>query len=1013
MVDLRFFVRQTILTFFRSLAILVFAIITSLTNAQDRCGTVQYMKNLQGDTFEQTRQQFEQWMDRRLRRSRPKDIQRQQAIYQIPVVVHVIHNGEAVGTGRNISDAQILSQISVLNKDYQRLNSDASNTPAEFQGLAGSIDVEFVLAKQDPEGFATTGIVRVQGPQQSWSINDNYELKALSYWPAEDYLNIWVCNLTGILGYSQFPVSGLPGLENSSDNRLTDGIVIAYNAFGSEDDGAFDLLSKYRKGRTTTHEVGHFLGLRHIWGDDEGECDGTDYVNDTPNQSGNSNGCPTHPQVTCGVSSMYQNYLDYTDDVCMNLFTVGQIERVAEVLENSPRRASLLTSHGLSDPLPQLNDLGMRAILSPLDGECAANITPVIEVRNYGSNAVTSAQISLTIDGNSVETKDFTLTPVLDPLQITTLSFSSALFTNGLHTVTFEIVLVNNVGDPISTNNVLSESVLIPEVTTLPITEDFDSFPSGWQIINPDQQTTWQLAPAPNADPSNTAMKMDFYNYEDNLGEIDVLITPVFDLSTEPVALLLFDVAYARFQNDDDGLKVVVLSNCNADVNQGTVVYEKYGATLETRSPVSDEFIPTNESQWRNEYIDLSNFVGQNNVQLAFIGVNDWGNNLYLDNITLVTTPLNDIALQDVISPRPVVCSEQITPRLLIQNSGTLVTSMKVRVTVNAQDTFTETVSDITFLGGTSYEVQLPEITLNSGENVIYFELLEPNGLPDANPSDNTLTLYANVNQSLEEIPIREGFEGDYEDAWTIINPRGGMDWQEIKIGSNTALYVNGYNNDFIGDKSWLVSPVLDFSNALNASVVFDLSYAFRDGIIDRLQVLASTDCGITYSDTIFDATRAALAGGQSSSSSWLPDEDQWQQNLTLNLSALAGEAEVRIAFVFTNGNGNNIYLDNIEFFLSSSPIATDYAFSVYPNPFRLSEESLNYQLSVRFDLPEKGPVKIEVIDMLGRVIISETPGDVLNQTYYISVPDIPEGTYFVRATTSSATFTNRVIILK
>jgi hypothetical protein len=108
-----------------------------------------------------------------------------------------------------------------------------------------------VLARQDPEGLATTGIVRIQGPVSSWSINDNYELKALSYWPAEDYLNIWVCNLTGVLGYSQFPVSGPPGLENSSDNRLTDGVVIAYNAFGSKDDGPFNLLNKYGKGRTT------------------------------------------------------------------------------------------------------------------------------------------------------------------------------------------------------------------------------------------------------------------------------------------------------------------------------------------------------------------------------------------------------------------------------------------------------------------------------------------------------------------------------------------------------------------------------------------------------------------------------------------------------------------------------------------------------------------------------------------------------------------------------------------
>ena len=502
------------------------------------------------------------------------------------------------------------------------------------------------------------------------------------------------------LGYSQFPVSGLPGLENSSGNRLTDGIVIAYRAFGSNEGGGdFDLLTKYNKGRTTTHEVGHFFGLRHIWGDDEGECGGTDYVDDTPNQSGNSSGCPDHPRVTCGVTSMYQNFLDYTDDTCMNLFTQGQVDRMTTVLQNSPRRASLLTSPGLSDPIPVANDVGVREVIAPLSGECATTVVPLIEIRNYGSSAVSSVRIDFSIDGVVVESKDFNFSPALATLETTTINFAPASFNSGLHEVAFEVSLVNGVADEQTINNELTRTVLIPETSLLPITENFNTFPTNWQILNPDLKTTWQLAAAPDDDPSNIAAKMDFYNYEDNLGEIDLLITPVFDLSTEPVALLLFDVAYARFQNDNDGLKVVVLSNCSADVNQGTVVYEKYGADLQTRSPTSNEFVPTSQSQWRTEFVDLSSFVGQNNLQLAFVGVNDWGNNLYLDNITLLTTPLNDIALQEVTSPRPVICSETVSPKVRIQNGGTLVASVKVRVTVNAQNSITETFSGLNLLG--------------------------------------------------------------------------------------------------------------------------------------------------------------------------------------------------------------------------------------------------------------------------------------------------------------------------
>jgi hypothetical protein len=193
-----------------------------------------------------------------------------QSVYTIPVVVHVIHNGEAIGSGTNISNNQILSQINAMNKDFQRLNVDAANTPAEFLSVAGSFDLEFVLAKQDPFGAPTNGINRVQGTKTVWTINDNATFKALSYWPAEDYLNIWVINIPSYLGFAQFPVSSLPGLEDSPNDRLTDGVVIDYTAFGSnfEGLGTFNLDTKYNRGRTCTHEVGHFFGLKHIWGDD-------------------------------------------------------------------------------------------------------------------------------------------------------------------------------------------------------------------------------------------------------------------------------------------------------------------------------------------------------------------------------------------------------------------------------------------------------------------------------------------------------------------------------------------------------------------------------------------------------------------------------------------------------------------------------------------------------------------------------------------------------------------------
>jgi gliding motility-associated-like protein len=315
---------------------------------QQRCGSVPYQQQLRNESPQlEDEDDFENWLRQNLiPRRRLGTGQREAATsYKIPVVVHVVHNGELINQGTNIPASQVASQIEVLNKDFKRLNTDAANTLTEFLPVAGSMNIEFVLAELDPEGQPSAGINRVQGTKVLWTINDDKELKSLSYWPATDYLNIWVCNLDEYVGYSQFPISSLAGLENSSTNSLTDGVVISHRAFGSEDNGVFDLYPAFNKGRTTTHELAHFFGLRHLWGDKD-DCLGTDYVDDTPPQQRATQGCPAAPEKQCPpenpVNTMFQNYLDITDDNCQNLFTIGQIQRMATVLENSPRRASLL-----------------------------------------------------------------------------------------------------------------------------------------------------------------------------------------------------------------------------------------------------------------------------------------------------------------------------------------------------------------------------------------------------------------------------------------------------------------------------------------------------------------------------------------------------------------------------------------------------------------------------------------------------------------------------------------------
>ena len=303
------------------------------------CGEEQGRKeDLKSGRVSETDRQFEEWIN-------SSEIRRKQVVIEgtirLPVVIHVIHNGEQVGTGTNISQAQILSQLQALNLDFSALNPDLANVPEDFRKISGSLPVIFELAATDPDGNPSNGIVRVQGTKTSYLRAEHPLVKALSYWPAEKYINIWVCNITDYYGYTQFPISELPGIENAVTNRLTDGILVNYRTFGSTAFGNFNLIPTLNKGRILTHEMGHYFGLRHIWGDVL-DCSGTDYVDDTPKQSSDTMGCPAGPIQDCEGTRMYQNYMDYTADACMGLFTRQQAERMLIVLTNSPRRVTLI-----------------------------------------------------------------------------------------------------------------------------------------------------------------------------------------------------------------------------------------------------------------------------------------------------------------------------------------------------------------------------------------------------------------------------------------------------------------------------------------------------------------------------------------------------------------------------------------------------------------------------------------------------------------------------------------------
>jgi len=412
----------------------------------------------------------------------------------IPVVVHVIHNGEEVGQGVNISEEQIFSQIEVLNEDYRRLNPDTVNTPDMFKQVAVDTGIEFKLALRDPEGDPTNGIVRVRGQKDYWTLTaDDALLKSQSFWPPEDYLNIWVCK-TNYLGYAQFPITDLPGAIAPFD-RETDGVIISYTAFGSSAKGDFpSLQSRYDLGRSTSHEIGHFLSLRHVWGD-ETNCIADDYCDDTPIAYEEHYNCEGIDPISCNSRDMYENFLDYSDDRFMNIFTIDQKSRMRTVLENSPRRKSLLTSPALIPPDGIDYDLYARQIIDPTDISCSENLTPSFIVQNVGAQLVDSFKVSYELNEQGIQ--DFMVKQALEPSELIQITIPVMEVPFGGNTINIEISEPNDTVDINPGNNTLEKVFLVDnKEELLPARTRFDQETlagAGWSVYNPDQSVAWEL----------------------------------------------------------------------------------------------------------------------------------------------------------------------------------------------------------------------------------------------------------------------------------------------------------------------------------------------------------------------------------------------------------------------------------------------------------------------------------------------------------------------------------------
>ncbi|KQT15328.1 hypothetical protein ASG31_15485 [Chryseobacterium sp. Leaf404] len=433
----------------------------------DRCSADEYEDYLKAKyPARMTPQEFEAWLKPLVEEAKANKSQ-SGSIITIPVVVHVIHSGQNVGVAPNITDNQVISQITVMNNDFRRmLNTPGYNTNA----VGADTQIQFALAKVDPNGNPTNGINRVNLCQDSWGTDeiDDY-VKPTTIWDATQYMNMWSVNFSdsSLLGYAQFPSnSGLGGLNANGGLANTDGVVANFSTFGSStyNDGSFMLSAPYDKGRTMTHEVGHFLGLRHIWGDTS-SCvvnatdSNNDYCLDTPAAAGPNyncvavDSCPSSPG-----SDMIQNYMDYTVDTCMNIFTVNQTARLTAVMNNSPRRSTLKTStKDVAIPL-FANDAEIKIDGGCLAGVCGGGVLR-LNLYNRGTANLTSAVISYTFTGGPSLTYNWTGNLAQDKFSLITIPVDPAVPTSP---VTTTITSANGGADQRASNNTSTGTYIKP-----------------------------------------------------------------------------------------------------------------------------------------------------------------------------------------------------------------------------------------------------------------------------------------------------------------------------------------------------------------------------------------------------------------------------------------------------------------------------------------------------------------------------------------------------------------------
>ncbi|GGB80056.1 M43 family zinc metalloprotease [Dyadobacter sediminis] len=618
--------------YFFTFILLFFFLAPPVLFAQERCGSMSLLnKRFQERPdlkvlFNQREARLKQIINARIAAGKSM---KTTAEVTIPVVFHVVLTRQSL-----VTDEQILAQLDTINKDYAGLNAGAEKIPLYFKPLFGQSGIRFCLAQRTPDDVPSTGIVRYTTLKSSFDYTTNQlkhaESGGADAWDTDRYLNIWITDLSSTtLGYATFPDDGVPDEQ---------GVAIDYSSLpGGSATG-------YNQGKTLTHELGHYFSLYHIWGDDNGTCTGTDEVEDTPNQSNSTSTCRTGIVTDrCTPSApgiMYQNYMDYTPDACLYMFTKMQVARMEAAYETY--RSLLSLSNGCVPVNLKSKDASINAITEPEQRLCTNVFAPKVTLINKGRETLTSVIIHAVIDNGTVQ--NYNWRGSLQTYEETSVTLPALTTTEGNHVLSVYTTNPNGGTDEDATNDEAEFAFIYYEAFDAPVTESFESLfpPAGWDIVNPDRGITWQQTTAAAKTGNASVHIANFNNLA--IGQRDFLRSPAVTIAGTDSAYVSFQVAAATYtnasavQNVWDTLQVMISTDCGQTY---TSVYKKWGSSLVTRnSAIQTAFVP-NANEWRQEQINITRFIDSGEILVAFVNTNGNENDIFLDDINIRTVTVN------------------------------------------------------------------------------------------------------------------------------------------------------------------------------------------------------------------------------------------------------------------------------------------------------------------------------------------------------------------------------------